>query len=154
MIGERHFSDGSVRYLCKWRGLPYCEATYESAAELEAVGQGCMVSQFQVASWLAAGGFLAGWGCSARFRSPRVLPSPPPHPPAYCTAADPACTPVPPAVLPALPVQERERRIQESRKTVDAQRRAFAESGTRAFTTQPDYLKGGCGFCGWSVDGG
>lgn len=36
------------RYLVKWRGLPYCEATYETAAELEAVGQGHHVKEFQV----------------------------------------------------------------------------------------------------------
>jgi chromodomain-helicase-DNA-binding protein 1 len=39
--------------------------------------------------------------------------------------------------------QERERRILESRKTVDAQRRMFAEQGHRALDSQPDYLKGG-----------
>lgn len=39
-------------------------------------------------------------------------------------------------------LQERERRILESRKTVDAQRRVFAEQGHRALDSQPDYLKG------------
>jgi hypothetical protein len=43
----------------------------------------------------------------------------------------------------AAALQERERRLQESRKSVDAQRRAFAAAGARAFTAQPDYLKGG-----------
>ena len=65
----------------------------------------------------------------------------------------PRCT----APLYCPPVQDRERRIQESRKTVDAQRRAFAESGTRAFTTQPDYLKGGCSVglgVGWKAGQG
>lgn len=39
-------------------------------------------------------------------------------------------------------LQDRERRILESRKTVDAQRRVFAEQGHRALDSQPDYLKG------------
>ncbi|PRW57711.1 CHROMATIN REMODELING 5 isoform A [Chlorella sorokiniana] len=85
IIGERHWTDGSVKYLVKWRGLPYCEATYETEAQLAAVGQGHHVREFQ----------------------------------------------------------ERERRILESRKTVDAQRRMFAEQGHRALDSQPDYLKGG-----------
>ncbi len=38
--------------------------------------------------------------------------------------------------------KEREQRIQQSNKTVDAQRSAFAASGSKAFTTQPDYLQG------------
>ena len=42
-------------------------------------------------------------------------------------------------------MQDRERRISESRKTVESQRRAFAQSGTRALTSQPDYLKGAGG---------
>lgn len=36
------------RYLVKWRGLPYCEATYETEAELAATGQGHHVKEFQV----------------------------------------------------------------------------------------------------------
>ena len=46
--------------------------------------------------------------------------------------------------------QERERRILESRKTVDAQRRVFAEQGHRALDAQPDYLKGVLAECGES----
>ena len=49
--------------------------------------------------------------------------------------------------------QERERRLRESRKGVDAQRRAFAQSGSRAFTAQPDYLKGGWLRCALGCSG-
>lgn len=47
-------------------------------------------------------------------------------------------------------MQDRERRILNSTKTVEAQRRAFAASGVRAFTSQPDFLKGVC-VDGWVV---
>ncbi|KAL4856079.1 Protein CHROMATIN REMODELING 5 [Chlorella vulgaris] len=104
IIGTREFSDGTgecgvtgtarrggrkdtgqVKYLCKWRGLPYCDATYETGLDLQRFGLASHMVEFE----------------------------------------------------------ERERRIQESHKTVDAQRRAFAASGSRAFTSQPDFLKGG-----------
>lgn len=48
VIGERHWADGTVKYLVKWRGLPYCESTYETKEGMEAVGQGRHVDEFQV----------------------------------------------------------------------------------------------------------
>ena len=48
VIGERHWADGTVKYLVKWRGLPYCEATYEAKESLEGVGLGQHVTDFQV----------------------------------------------------------------------------------------------------------
>ncbi|KAL4434102.1 hypothetical protein ABPG75_000543 [Micractinium tetrahymenae] len=89
VIAERHFTnpDGSLtpKFLCKWRGLPYCEGTYETREDLAACGMAHMVDEHY----------------------------------------------------------ERERRIQGSRKTVEAQRLEFQRQGTRAYEKQPDYLKGG-----------
>ena len=44
--------------------------------------------------------------------------------------------------------------MREGHKTVEAQRRAFAESGTRAFEAQPDYIQGGRGWEGPQGNGG
>ena len=30
VLGVRQWADGKLRHLVKWRGLPYCEATYET----------------------------------------------------------------------------------------------------------------------------
>ena len=52
VIGERRFmlqqpqpgsvdddgQGGVLRWLCKWRGLPYCDSTYETRSDLEATG--------------------------------------------------------------------------------------------------------------------
>lgn len=52
VIAERHFTnpDGSLtpKYLCKWRGLPYCEGTYETREDLEACGMAHMVDEYFV----------------------------------------------------------------------------------------------------------
>ena len=74
----------AARYLVKWQGLPYGEATWEGPEDLERIGAGHALAEF-----------LA-----------------------------------------------REARGVEPRRTVDAARRAFAESGQRAFAQQPTYLQG------------
>lgn len=54
VIAERHFtaSDGSLipKFLCKWRGLPYCEGTYETREDLEACGMAHMVDEYFVSA--------------------------------------------------------------------------------------------------------
>lgn len=54
-------------------------------------------------------------------------------------------SPLPPPLPSPHPLQERERRIQASRKTVEAQRLEFQRQGTRAYEKQPDYLQGAHG---------
>ena len=62
VIGERRFmlqqpqpgsvdddgQGGVLRWLCKWRGLPYCDSTYETRSDLEAAGQAHFIQEFQV----------------------------------------------------------------------------------------------------------
>lgn len=75
----------ATEFLCKWKGLPYSEVTWEVAADVERIGAGPEVDEYRKREALAL--------------SPRV--------------------------------------------GVDAARRTFAQSGERAFTEQPSYLKGG-----------
>ncbi|PSC73016.1 CHROMATIN REMODELING 5 [Micractinium conductrix] len=47
VIGERQFSEGTLKFLVKWKGLPYCEATYETMEDMQACGQAEFVDEYR-----------------------------------------------------------------------------------------------------------
>ena len=48
VVALRKDSDGKVRYLCKWRGLPYAEATWETVDIITQAGAVHRVDDYQV----------------------------------------------------------------------------------------------------------
>jgi hypothetical protein len=53
----------AVKYLCKWRGLPYCDATYETGPDLQRFGLASHMVEFEVGPLTRTSGLcqVAGW---------------------------------------------------------------------------------------------
>lgn len=65
-IRPEPLTEGGVGYLCKWRGLPYAEATWENTQMIQSIDNGhAMTEAYQACPHLETWG---GGGCKKKHR--------------------------------------------------------------------------------------